>query len=891
MPSAAHFRAVLPDAEALDGATLSAPDMDLDSGWGHNSFEEMCKSLEEAFTRPELGIICTCCAASDPCQTCCHAVGFHVCPAMGKTRYRKGSLYDRCLDGQRVLFNMHRKGLPTQIIEEKQRAYVESGLLTEKEALAIMNAIREHRSEENPLNEPASAGSADEDREDAGGCSSAHCKSVNLKDALRDHEEKLQAGGPEGECTDQWRIYSEIVGCLAGGAVARMLVQASAGAGKSFLLETIGLWCAVNGILFKACAPTGIAAANVEVPGTVVTASTIHYLFDLDTDFKTKLDFSKSGNAKVKDMTTMRVLLIDEVSMMDDVCWDTIKSILEAVRQHCKPVHVLLFGDFKQLPPATSRAPFIVDPLLRHDYKFRVLRQNRRIVKDASRQEELDDYHAVLDDMGHGLDTPRARKFVVDAFVRGATSHQQTAALVDFEGSTSLFAKRRYRDAWNRCVVGRIAGHSNHVLNVKGKVTSRNATSNEFYTDRNARAIRRLARTQALWNLRVAGDFHENWEDKLLAQKPHLMRAMLLANISMPTRFVNGAQGRLLMWHPAQVTRNRPVPATHRELFIRFAKEASSGKAELVNEVDFIDVEAKFEMIAGMWRSQPGLVQVPLVPSYALSIHKSQSLTIRHIVKGCLEGIFAHGHAYTMISRSTDPMNFEFVGLPPADLLDEVAAAWAACGFDVDACFRKACAVTGEWRYTANSGDPTKNVRARLAAKKIAGRPLKVILRTLAEILRPQEQAAQVYEDLLAWIEAADIASQNGCASPLFERRGGGSIFPLGENGEPAKWWLTDLQLAVGAEALRRQSPCIEEAVEPPGDETEPPDAAPPAEDTEEEWTEDERRDAQSEASLGADAAENAELDNCGVVLPLLESSSEAYADDTEDLRPMWARQ
>ena len=65
--------------------------------------------------------------------------------------------------------------------------------------------------------------------------------------------------------------------------------------------------------------------------------------------------------------------------MMDNVCWETVKSILEVVQQEqCKPVHVLLFGDFKQLPPATSRAPFIVDPLLLHDYKFRVLRQNRR---------------------------------------------------------------------------------------------------------------------------------------------------------------------------------------------------------------------------------------------------------------------------------------------------------------------------------------------------------------------------------------------------------------------------------------------------------------------------------------------------------------------------------
>ena len=47
-----------------------------------------------------------------------------------------------------------------------------------------------------------------------------------------------------------------------------MMVQASAGTGKSFLLTTVYLWCIVNGKKAKACAPTGIAAANVEIEGT-----------------------------------------------------------------------------------------------------------------------------------------------------------------------------------------------------------------------------------------------------------------------------------------------------------------------------------------------------------------------------------------------------------------------------------------------------------------------------------------------------------------------------------------------------------------------------------------------------------------------------------------------
>ena len=78
--------------------------------------------------------------------------------------------------------------------------------------------------------------------------------------------------------------------------------KASAGTGKSFLLTSIYLWCLLNKFKCKAAAPTGIAAANVEVAGTDVCATTIHSLFDLDGDtYKTKLDFAKKC-PKVQDL-------------------------------------------------------------------------------------------------------------------------------------------------------------------------------------------------------------------------------------------------------------------------------------------------------------------------------------------------------------------------------------------------------------------------------------------------------------------------------------------------------------------------------------------------------------------------------------------------------------
>ena len=62
-------------------------------------------------------------------------------------------------------------------------------------------------------------------------------------------------------------------------------------------------------------------------------------------------------------------------------------------------------------------------------------------------------------------------------------------------------------------------------------------------------------------------------------------------------------------------------------------------------------------------------------------MHKTQSLSILHQVLGCLEGVFAQGHGYVMVSRVTDPANFALCGLPPKDLVDDVAAALRKNGY------------------------------------------------------------------------------------------------------------------------------------------------------------------------------------------------------------------
>ncbi len=101
-------------------------------------------------------------------------------------------------------------------------------------------------------------------------------------------------------------------------------------------------------------------------------------------------------------------------------------------------VHIFS-GDFKQLPPATSKAPFIVIPSVYEKFDFRCLRQNRRVVSDENRREELDEFHQVLTDISLGIDSNSVRKFIIESYIRGADYSSESC---EFEGNTSVFTKR-----------------------------------------------------------------------------------------------------------------------------------------------------------------------------------------------------------------------------------------------------------------------------------------------------------------------------------------------------------------------------------------------------------------------------------------------------------------
>ena len=198
----------------------------------------------------------------------------------------------------------------------------------------------------------------------------------------------------------------------------------------------------------------------------------------------------------------------------------------------------------------------------------------------------------------------------------------------------------------------------------------------------------------------------------------------------------------------------------------------------MVPEVHFLDLSARAETIHVS--GEPVVIQLPLVPSYALTVHKTQALSIPWRVFGSLEGVFASGQTYVLISRVTDPANFCLVGVPPCDLVDDVHAAVGAAGLDAEAWLQRAVRVTGEWLLGTGA-----TPRARLAPQFVSAMLAPVRLRSLSEVLDPQPEAKAVYSELLSWIERADVAAQREQPRPVFATASGDDIFP-----EDA-WWLT----------------------------------------------------------------------------------------------------
>ena len=370
-----------------------------------------------------------------------------------------------------------------------------------------------------------------------------------------------------------------------------LFVTGRAGTGKSTLLRALRDMISVPNVVV---APTGLAAVTAG-------GQTIHSFFGLPPKLIQSSDIRRSRNGTV--MRRMQLLIIDEVSMVRSDLMNAIDLSLRINRGRPREpfggVRLLLFGDLHQLPPVVQR---------------------------GEEAEYLENAHG-----GPFF-------FSLGALREGAGTSLLELAEVFRQRDAALL------DVLNRIREGEVGEQDLETLNARVSPVRTLAEGDPYVilTPTNAAAQRinaafldALPGSAKIFEAKVSGEFNDaaSPTDPALPLKPRA-KVIMLRN-DPDGRWVNGTIGRV-----ARLEDNKAfVDIDGRE------HEIEPVSWENRRYAYDKDAEKIVETVAGTFK------QLPMRLAWALTIHKSQGLTLDKVYIDLGRGTFAHGQAYVALSR------------------------------------------------------------------------------------------------------------------------------------------------------------------------------------------------------------------------------------------------
>lgn len=394
-----------------------------------------------------------------------------------------------------------------------------------------------------------------------------------------------------------------------------VFVTGRAGTGKSTLLQHLA-WNTAKQI--AVCAPTGVAALNVE-------GQTIHSLFRLPIGLVARGEIDQS-DATRKILNAIDTLVIDEISMVNADLMDAVdRSLRKARGRRGEPfggVQLVMFGDPYQLAPVPPRG----DEL--------------RYVQDHYRSFWFFDAHVWTGEAtGDGL---------MDLGSYGADLHVRELRDIHRQSDP------RFKAMLNAVRHGQVTAEIAGILNDTGArrppeqgadeppiITL--ATRNDIVNTINRRHLDALPGRLQTANAEVAGDFGRGdvYPADLELRLKIGAQVMFLRNdtgaYGEPPRWVNGTIGTVtrIAGGTVRVEIDGDEHDVEPAVWERFRYAYDPASRSLSR-----DIVAEF-------------TQFPLRLAWAVTIHKSQGKTYDRAVVDLGSGAFAPGQTYVALSRLT----------------------------------------------------------------------------------------------------------------------------------------------------------------------------------------------------------------------------------------------
>lgn len=381
----------------------------------------------------------------------------------------------------------------------------------------------------------------------------------------------------------------------------------SAGTGKSFLL------CHLITLLQKKYGPNKVGITSLTGTGaSIIGGTTLASYFGLKSDSHLDADtlfkriISPNFEHSYRNWRRTKVLIIDEISMLDGELFDKLESLSRNLRMNFFPfgkIQLILVGDFCQLPPVTAGAKYCFEA----QSWFRCISQTINLTQIYRQKDGW--FISYLEDIRLGrLSEQRWQRLL---------SWKQSEPNWPTDGikPVSLFATNQEVNGINEQELKKIHEPPH------------------FFPAHN-------------WE-QSSGQLAELTKNCLAVDHLQLkvgVQVMLIFNWH-EVKLVNGSQGVVTGF----TNQSYPVVkfTTGQELAI---KEHTWEKV--------VGYDAKNEPIITATRTQ-----IPLILSWALTIHKSQGQTIERL-KVDLSKCFTAGQVYTALSRCSDPKYLQIVNFP-----------------------------------------------------------------------------------------------------------------------------------------------------------------------------------------------------------------------------------
>jgi ATP-dependent DNA helicase PIF1 len=362
-----------------------------------------------------------------------------------------------------------------------------------------------------------------------------------------------------------------------------IFITGSPGTGKSYLINSICKLLAYRNKEYGLTATTGCAAYNIQ-------GTTIHSLFGMNIysdNFEEHYQFLlRKRTPLFKKIKNLDVLVIEEVSMLNDTLYDFLDSLFKLIKNNEKSfggIQLIFVGDFYQLPPINGKYCFTSEKWKEANFKMITL-------KIVVRQKDDQLFQYILQRIQKGNVSSKIISYLEELKKTKFKNNIQPTKLYPINIDVD---KINFKELY-KLDDGRI-------------FIEYNATSN-------------CDVKKELYNIRMCKD----------------AQIMVTRNVDIPNGIVNGTRGIILAVFEDYIT-------------------------ILTNDNKTVNITYYQEYLDNMKRKS--ITFMPIKLAYALSIHKSQGMTIDCIEIDLGNNIFEYGQAYTAISRARCLKNIKIINI------------------------------------------------------------------------------------------------------------------------------------------------------------------------------------------------------------------------------------